>query len=288
MGAATTADDGSEPLLALRDVHTYYGESHVLEGVSLDVKEGEVVALVGRNGVGKTTTLRSILQLTSPREESIRYRDMEFIERRTHGVAGQGIGWIPEERRIFSELTVAENVRIAAPADETERARTTAFETFPDLERFSDRKAGTLSGGQQQILAIARGLVGGNDLLVDEPSSSAGSRFRERSRRFSMATLPSTSGCCSWSPCSTFRTDCWARSGIESAERSPRGRLAGSNDAAEPNSTMITNRPRSVGRSEAGAGRPTNGRRSIEASTTHRVRMQRTRETTQRRQRNEH
>ena len=169
--AASEADSGSEPLLALSDVHTYYGESHVLEGVSLDVREGEVVALVGRNGVGKTTTLRSILQLTQPREGSIRYRDMELIGRRTHEVAGAGIGWIPEERRMLAELTVAENVRIAAPADETERARTTAFETFPDLERFADRKAGTLSGGQQQMLAIARGLVGGNDLLlVDEPS----------------------------------------------------------------------------------------------------------------------
>ena len=169
--AASEADTGSAPLLALSDVHTYYGESHVLEGVSLDVREGEVVALVGRNGVGKTTTLRSILQLTPPREGSIRYRDMRLIGRRTHEVASAGIGWIPEERRMFAELTVAENVRIAAPADGTERARTTAFETFPDLERFADRKAGTLSGGQQQMLAIARGLVGGNDLLlVDEPS----------------------------------------------------------------------------------------------------------------------
>jgi branched-chain amino acid transport system ATP-binding protein len=168
---ASTAND-AEPLLAIEDIQTYYGESHVIEGVSLDVQEGEVVALVGRNGVGKTTTLRSVLQLTPPREGSIRYHGEECIGRRTHEVTGEGIGWIPEERRVFSQLTVAENVSIAAPADgDIERALSTAYETFPDLERFSERKAGTLSGGQQQMLAIARGLVGDNDLLlVDEPS----------------------------------------------------------------------------------------------------------------------
>ena len=168
-GAAAATDD--EPLLTVEGIHTYYGESHVLEGVSLDVRDGEVVALVGRNGVGKTTTLRSILQLTPPREGSVRYRDMECIGRRTHEIAGKGIGWIPEERRVFSELTVAENVAIAAPAGGVETARNTTYGTFPDLERFAERKAGTLSGGQQQMLAIARGLVGENDLLlVDEPS----------------------------------------------------------------------------------------------------------------------
>lgn len=160
----------TEPLLAVEGVHTYYGESHVLEGVSLDIRDGEIVALVGRNGVGKTTTLRSILQLTPPREGEVRYRGKSCIGRRTHEVTEQGIGWIPEERRVFSQLTVAENVAIAAAGiDET--AHQTVYETFPDLERFAERKAGTLSGGQQQMLAIARGLVGNNDLLlVDEPS----------------------------------------------------------------------------------------------------------------------
>jgi branched-chain amino acid transport system ATP-binding protein len=168
-GADTATDD--EPLLAVEEIHTYYGESHVLEGVSLDVRAGEVVALVGRNGVGKTTTLRSILQLTPPREGSVRYYDMECIGRRTHEITERGIGWIPEERRVFSQLTVAENIQIAAPAGDRETARNTAYETFPDLERFAERKAGTLSGGQQQMLAITRGLVGKNDLLlVDEPS----------------------------------------------------------------------------------------------------------------------
>lgn len=165
------SESGSKPLLAIEDLQTYYGESHVLEGVSLDIHEGEVVALIGRNGVGKTTTLRSILQLTPPREGSIRYQGEELIGRRTHEITQRGIGWIPEERRIFSSLTVAENIRIAVSPGDTERAQHTTYETFPALERFAQQTAGTLSGGQQQMLAIARGLVGDNDLLlVDEPS----------------------------------------------------------------------------------------------------------------------
>lgn len=169
ISAASGASPESKPLLVAEGLQTYYGESHILEGVSFDIRVGEVVALVGRNGVGKTTTLRSILQLTPPREGSIRYRGTELIGQRPHEVTERGIGWIPEERRIFSDLTVEENLRIASV--DTEHALHTAYETFPDLERFSQRKAGTLSGGQQQMLAIARALVGDNDLLlVDEPS----------------------------------------------------------------------------------------------------------------------
>jgi branched-chain amino acid transport system ATP-binding protein len=159
-------------LLNVEGVQTYYGESHVLEGVSLSVAEGEVVALVGRNGVGKTTTLRSVLQLTPPREGSVRFRGEELVGEQTHEVAARGVGWIPEERRMFSQLSVEENVRVAVPkGGDVPAALETAFETFPDLREFRDRDAGTLSGGQQQMLAIARGLVGDNDLLlVDEPS----------------------------------------------------------------------------------------------------------------------
>jgi branched-chain amino acid transport system ATP-binding protein len=165
-------DGAADPLLAVEDVHAYYGESHVLEGVSLDVPEGEVVALVGRNGVGKTTTLRSILQLTPPREGSVRYRGEELVGKRTHEVADMGVGWIPEDRRMFSKLTVVENVRVAVPDDgDLDAALELAFETFPDLREHRGREAGDLSGGQQQMVALARGLVGDNDLLlVDEPS----------------------------------------------------------------------------------------------------------------------
>jgi branched-chain amino acid transport system ATP-binding protein len=159
-------------LLELDGVETYYGESHILEGVDLEVEEGEVVALMGRNGVGKTTTLRSILQLTSPREGSIRYRGKELVGMETHEVADAGVGWIPEDRRMFSQLTVEENVRIAVPKDaDVQEGLDLAWDAFPDLEEIRDRDAGDLSGGQQQMLAIARGLVGKNDLLlVDEPS----------------------------------------------------------------------------------------------------------------------
>lgn len=159
-------------LLELEGVETYYGESHILEGVDLDVEEGEVVALMGRNGVGKTTTLRSIMQLTAPREGSIRYRGEELVGKETHEVADAGVGWIPEDRRVFSQLTVEENIRISVPkGSPVEPALQLAWDAFPDLSDIRDRNAGALSGGQQQMLAIARGLVGENDLLlVDEPS----------------------------------------------------------------------------------------------------------------------
>jgi branched-chain amino acid transport system ATP-binding protein len=159
-------------LLEVEDVHTYYGESHILEGVSLEVDEGEVVALLGRNGVGKTTTMRTILQLTPPREGSVRFKDQELVGMRTSQVADLGIGWIPEDRRIFSNLSVEENIRASVPSDkDMEAAFETSYETFPILGERRTQEAGTLSGGQQQMLAIARGLVGNNDmLLVDEPS----------------------------------------------------------------------------------------------------------------------
>ena len=159
-------------LLELEDVHTYYGESHVLQGVDLAVEEGEIVALIGRNGVGKTTTLRSILQLTPPREGVVRYAGEDITGRPTHEVASEGIGWVPEERRMFGYLTIEENLRVSvAPDRNFEALRDYAFGLFPDLERFRGKEARNLSGGQQQMLAIARGMVGDNDLLlVDEPS----------------------------------------------------------------------------------------------------------------------
>lgn len=161
-----------DPLLSVEGVNSYYGDSHILEGVDLDVYDGEVVALVGRNGVGKTTTLRSILQLTPPREGSITLRGEELVGLDTHEVAERGVGWVPEDRRVFSQLTVAENVRAAVPdGNDVAAGLETAFARFPDLDERRNAKAGALSGGQQQMLAVARGLVGDNDLLlVDEPS----------------------------------------------------------------------------------------------------------------------
>ncbi|MFP8957059.1 ABC transporter ATP-binding protein [Natrialbaceae archaeon A-CW3] len=159
-------------VLELEGVHTYYGESHILQGVDLTVEEGEVVALIGRNGVGKTTTLRTILQLTPPREGTVRYEGEDVTGRPTHEVANMGVGWVPEDRRMFGYLTVEENLRVSVGPDQSfEPLRDEMFELFPDLERFREKEARNLSGGQQQMLAIARGMVGDNDLLlVDEPS----------------------------------------------------------------------------------------------------------------------
>jgi len=159
-------------LLEVDDIHSYYDQSHILQGVTLDVEDGETVALIGRNGVGKTTTLRSILQLTPPRRGTVTYDGVDVTGRPTHEVARMGVGWVPEERRMFAHLTVDENVRIATPPGESvEAAFETAYDAFPDLEDHRGRAAGDLSGGQQQMVAIARGLVGNNDrLLVDEPS----------------------------------------------------------------------------------------------------------------------
>jgi len=159
-------------LLDVNGIQTYYGQSHILQGVSLAVEEGEVVALLGRNGVGKTTTMRSILQLTPPREGSVQFKGEKLVGLKTHEVADRGIGWIPEDRRMFSRLTVKENLEASVPdTEKLSAALDTAYETFPILQERQSQEAGTLSGGQQQMLAIARGLIGDNDLLlIDEPS----------------------------------------------------------------------------------------------------------------------
>jgi branched-chain amino acid transport system ATP-binding protein len=172
-------------LLELDDVHTYYGESHILEGVSLHVDPGETVALVGRNGVGKTTTLRTALQLTPPRSGSVRLHGDDVTGSATHEVARDGMGWIPEDRRMFAQLTVEENLRVAVKDGvDIDGHLERAFEAFPDLREFRTRKAGTLSGGQQQMVAIARGLVGENDLLlVDEPSEGLAPQIVENVAR---------------------------------------------------------------------------------------------------------
>ncbi|OYR41926.1 ABC transporter ATP-binding protein [Halorubrum sp. Ib24] len=159
-------------VLEFEGVHTYYGESHILQGLDLTVEDDEIVALVGRNGVGKTTTLRTALGLTPPRRGTVRFKGEDVTGREPHEIAGGGMGWVPEDRRVFAHLTVAENLRVAAHAAADPDARIgEAYDLFPALERFADKEAGDLSGGQQQMLAIARGMLGDNDLLlVDEPS----------------------------------------------------------------------------------------------------------------------
>jgi branched-chain amino acid transport system ATP-binding protein len=155
-------------LLEVRDLQVHLGQSHVLQGVSFDVPEGGVTALLGRNGVGKTTTLRAILGLVG-RRGSVRLDGDELTGLPTHRVVQRRIGYVPEDRDVFTGLTVAENLRLAE-RDEEPRYEL-VYELFPDLETRGAQRAGTLSGGQQQMVAIARALLNDNRvLLVDEPT----------------------------------------------------------------------------------------------------------------------
>ena len=155
-------------LLEVRDLQVHLGQSHVLQGVSFDVPEGGVTALLGRNGVGKTTTLRAILGLVG-RRGSVRLDGDELTGLPTHRVVQRRIGYVPEDRDVFTGLTVAENLRLAE-RDEEPRYDL-VYELFPDLETRGAQRAGTLSGGQQQMVAIARALLNDNRvLLVDEPT----------------------------------------------------------------------------------------------------------------------
>ncbi len=156
------------PLLELRDVHVYLGQSHVLQGVSFAVPEGGVTALLGRNGVGKTTTLRAVLGLTG-RSGVIRYDGEEITSTPTHKIIRRSIGYVPEDRDVFAGLTVTENLRLAER--DAEPRYDLVYDLFPELKTRGEQRAGTLSGGQQQMLAIGRALLNDNRLLlVDEPT----------------------------------------------------------------------------------------------------------------------
>ena len=157
--------------LVVTDLHVSYGLSRVLSGVSFEVGEGEVAALMGRNGAGKTTTLRSIMGLTPAHRGRVEWNGREVTAAATHRIARLGIGYVPEERRIFPGLTVEENLRIARRPGKNQRDPNSVYELFPDLRELAGRPGGVLSGGQQQLLAIARSLVGSPKLLLlDEPS----------------------------------------------------------------------------------------------------------------------
>lgn len=162
----------SEILLDVDNIHTYIGQFHILEGVSLRVRSGSITALLGRNGAGKTTTLRSIMGLNPPRQGSIRLAGEVINGRPAYDIARLGVGYVPEHRAIFRDLTVEENLRLAErKRGDLVRRSDLIMGLFPDLKRFYRHPGGKLSGGQQQMLAISRALVAENRLLlIDEPS----------------------------------------------------------------------------------------------------------------------
>jgi branched-chain amino acid transport system ATP-binding protein len=156
------------PLLTIRDLHVHLGEAHVLQGVSFDVPEGGVTALLGRNGVGKTTTLRALMGLVD-RRGTIELDGRDVTSTPTHKIVRRGVGYVPEDRDVFSGLTVDENLRLAER--DADPRYELVYDLFPELKQRGRQLAGTLSGGQQQMVAIARALLNGNRvLLVDEPT----------------------------------------------------------------------------------------------------------------------
>ncbi len=163
-------------MLRLDNVHTFYGKSHILHGVSLEIQTGEVVGLLGRNGVGKSTTLKTIMGLVRPSEGQITFEERRITGVAPHHLARQGIAWVPEDRRIFRLLTVQENLRVGLDRSGVTEARKRAlldrvFESFPRLKERRDQAGGTLSGGEQQMLAIARAMMlEPRIILLDEPT----------------------------------------------------------------------------------------------------------------------
>jgi branched-chain amino acid transport system ATP-binding protein len=162
-----------DTILEVQNIHTFIGQFHILEDVSVKVERGSITVLLGRNGAGKTTTLRSIMGLTPPSEGRVVFDGEEIRGRRAFDIAAMGIGYVPEHRAIFRDLSVAENLKIAErKKGDLERKSDFIFGLFPDLKRLYKLPGNHLSGGQQQMLAVARALVPDNKLLlIDEPSN---------------------------------------------------------------------------------------------------------------------
>ena len=172
----TSAAATPEPLVIVEDLHTFYGKSHILHGVSLSVGRGEVVGLLGRNGVGKSTTLKTIMGLVSPSQGKVLFEGKPVTGMPAHKIARLGIAYVPEDRRIFKLLTVMENLRTGLDRSGVTEARKQellgkVFEYFPVLAERRDQAGGTLSGGEQQMLAIARAMMlEPKIILLDEPT----------------------------------------------------------------------------------------------------------------------
>lgn len=163
----------TEPILSLTDVNSFIGQHHILQGVSFNVMPGEATVLLGRNGAGKSTTLRTIMGLTPASSGSVKLGGQSIERLKPYEIARLGVGFVPEDQAVIYSLTVAENFRLAMLKEDEQawRRMDTNFELFPDLKKFWNSPAGVLSGGQKQMLAIARAFV--NDhriLLIDEPS----------------------------------------------------------------------------------------------------------------------
>jgi len=164
-------------VLEVRDIHSFYGKSHILHGVSLDLREGELVCLLGRNGVGKSTTLKSIMGVVRPKQGSIRFNNQELVGKAPYQIAHTGVGYVPEDRRIFRSLTVHENLLMGIKGGKKganggrgwtiERV----YQLFPNLANRRNNKGAHLSGGEQQMLTVVRTLMGNPQvILVDEPT----------------------------------------------------------------------------------------------------------------------
>ena len=175
----------SGAMLEVRDLHAYYGKSHILQGVSFSVREGEIVSLLGRNGVGRSTTIKTIMGQVRP-QGSIRFRSREIAGLRPHEIARLGLGYVPEERAIFPGLTVRQNLALGMKGrHETGRwTMRDMFELFPRLAERADTPGGVLSGGEQQMLTICRTLMGDPELImIDEPTEGLAPQVVEQVAR---------------------------------------------------------------------------------------------------------
>ena len=173
-------------MLEVRDLHAFYGKSHVLHGVTLDVREGEIVSLLGRNGVGRSTTVRAIMGQVA-KQGTVRFRGEDIASLKPYQIARRGLGYVPEDRAIFADLTVRENLELGRKPGSGGAGFSIAqaFELFPSLDARADTPAGVLSGGEQQMLTLCRTLMGNPRLaMIDEPTEGLAPKIVEQVARF--------------------------------------------------------------------------------------------------------